>query len=151
MSKSGMKKAEINQGIRLKDFQVTDVSMHSSELFKKEITNKLGIKIIHNIKFSDSQSNEFLVVFLAEIATEDDDFKLIIKYIALFETESEIDEEFKESKFIQQSPPAIAFPYLRSFLITLSSNAGYNPIILPALNFTKITDEDDELDDLDES
>jgi len=60
-----------------------------------------------------------------------------VNMVALFETENTISEEFKTSGFVQTNAPAIAFPYLRSFISTMSINAGFSPIILPAVNLTK--------------
>ena len=56
---------------------------------------------------------------------------------AVFGTSEPIDEDFKESDFVKINSPAIAFPYLRSFISTLTLNAGLPPLILPAYNFTK--------------
>lgn len=36
---------------------------------------------------------------------------------------------------------AILFPYLRSFITTLTSNAGIPPLVLPTLNIQKIIEE----------
>ena len=58
--------------------------------------------------------------------------------LALFKTELPIDEEFINSPFVQMNAPAIALPFLRSFISTISVNAGYNPIIIPSINLTKI-------------
>ena len=64
-------------------------------------------------------------------------FDLEIEFVAVFGTSEIIDESFKESIFVKSSSPAIAFPYLRSFISTLTLNAGLPPFILPAYNFTK--------------
>lgn len=64
-----------------------------------------------------------------------------IDAMAAFETQKPIDEKFLSSPFARQNAPAIAFPFLRSFLQTLCVNAGIPPIILPAINFVKLSAE----------
>ena len=54
-----------------------------------------------------------------------------------FETDSPITEDFKKSSFPLINAPAIAFPYLRSFLSVLTMQAGYSPIMLPSINFVE--------------
>jgi preprotein translocase subunit SecB len=54
---------------------------------------------------------------------------------AIFKTQNPIDEDFRTSSFVKINAPAIAFPFLRSFITTITVNAGYNAIILPSVNF----------------
>lgn len=54
-----------------------------------------------------------------------------------FETDETITEEFKKSNFPIINAPAIAFPYLRSFLSIITMQAGYPPVILPSINFVE--------------
>ena len=75
---------------------------------------------------------------------ENEIFDLKIEFLAIFGTSEKIDADFKKSTFVKSSSPAIAFPYLRSFISTLTLNAGLPPFILPAYNFTKENGEIDE-------
>jgi len=70
-------------------------------------------------------------------------YQLAIKYFALFKTYEDITEEFKNSHFTKINAPAIAFPFLRSFLSTFSINAGIEPILLPSINFTNYKNNSD--------
>ena len=75
---------------------------------------------------------------------ENEIFDLKIEFVAIFGTSEAIDDSFKKSTFVKINSPAIAFPYLRSFISTLTLNAGLPPLILPAYNFTKENGEIDE-------
>ncbi|ENM3932477.1 protein-export chaperone SecB [Vibrio cholerae] len=64
--------------------------------------------------------------------------KLDIKYVALFEGDDEFDEEFQQSAFPRVNAPAIAYPFLRAFIGTFLLNGGYEPIMLPSVNFSAL-------------
>ena len=106
--------------------------------YKKNITgDELDISV--NIRkepiFKEGIDNEYFILFKGVF--ENEIFDLEIEFVAVFGTSEIIDESFKESIFVKSSSPAIAFPYLRSFISTLTLNAGLPPFILPAYNFTK--------------
>ncbi|AWB68952.1 hypothetical protein C2869_06965 [Saccharobesus litoralis] len=58
-----------------------------------------------------------------------------LQYFAEFDLDSPIDQEFMDSSFPHVNAPAIAYPYLRSTVSTVCLNSGYNPVILPTINF----------------
>jgi len=80
--------------------------------------------------------NTFVVDFNLELQNNDT-LKGQVSMTAVFETENIITEDFKNSTFVQINAPAIAFPYLRSFVSTMTINAGFAPIVLPTVNLTK--------------
>lgn len=131
-----MKEAKTQNAIRLISTQVLDLNFSTKKVFDKSITDNLNLNVKHGISFPSDNSKNFVVTFNVDLFDESEDFSLFLKYVALFETNLEIDESFKNSSFIQFSSPAIAFPFLRSFISTLTINSGFNPIIFPALNFT---------------
>ena len=49
-----------------------------------------------------------------------------------------VDEKFKQSDFLTINAPAIAFPYVRSYISNLTLQSGFSPIILPSVNFVKL-------------
>lgn len=60
-----------------------------------------------------------------------------VEYIAFFITDHKIDTEFKNSFFPVINAPAIAYPFLRAYISTLMTISGYDPIILPTINFSE--------------
>jgi len=113
--------------------------------FKKEIQEgelNTSLEIKTNFLFNDERDKEYIILFAGNF--ENELFTLNIVFGAVFGTSEPIDEDFKESDFVKINSPAIAFPYLRSFISTLTLNAGLPPLILPAYNFTKENGEIDE-------
>jgi len=62
-----------------------------------------------------------------------------LDYIAWFKTSSNIEEDFKTSSFTKVNAPAIAYPYLRAFITTITLNSGFKPFTLPTINFVKLS------------
>ena len=60
-----------------------------------------------------------------------------IEYHAIFESVNPINEEFLNSDFVKISAPAIGFPFLRSYVSSISVQSGIPPIILPSINFVE--------------
>ena len=127
--------------IKLIGFQVVDINFKLdpscqliSEFPEKE---KLNIELNLGLGFNEEKKNNYTVSFDLKLNDSSSYIYLLIKSVAIFETKDPITDEFKDSGFIKVNSPAIAFPFLRSFVNTLTANAGINPIILPAFNFTK--------------
>lgn len=69
---------------------------------------------------------------------------LDLEYISFFKADTALTEEFKASPIPSVNAPAIAYPFLRSFVSTLTLNAGYSPVVLPTVNFQKLVREQKE-------
>ena len=112
--------------------------------FKKEIQEgelNTSLEIKTNFLFNDEIDKEYIILFTGNF--ENELFTLNIIFGAVFGTSETIDEDFKESDFVKINSPAIAFPFLRSFISNLTLNAGLSPFILPAYNFAEIKEETD--------
>lgn len=90
--------------------------------------------------FSEDNGREFKVVFDFEYITENDKY-LRLDYHSYFSTDSDIDDEFRNSKFPIVNAPAIAFPFLRAFVANLLISGGHQPVLLPSINFTNYSKE----------
>lgn len=88
------------------------------------------------IRYDDKKEKGFAIFFFAQLKSQPN-LEIDLEYISHFETSEPITDEFKASHLPRFNAPAIAFPFLRSFLATLTVNAGYKPIILPSVNLTK--------------
>lgn len=85
---------------------------------------------------NDKSENTFFINF--NITIDDKEFKLVIDSIHQFDTEEPITEEFKKSDFPKVNAPAIAFPYLRAFISTITLQSGLKPVMLPSINFVEV-------------
>lgn len=121
-----------------KALSIDFVSFDKDVLRKKKSFN-LGV----GNSFDTNNPNEFSVLF--DISIQNPQYDLKIKYIYMFSSNQEITEEFKVSTFPSVNAPAIAFPFLRSFISSITLQAGYSPIILPSINFTKEIKKENEV------
>jgi preprotein translocase subunit SecB len=97
---------------------------------------KIDIELKVTPCFNETLPNDYSISFDMKINSSCPNYLILhIESMAYFQTTTPINDEFKESAFVNISSPAIAFPFLRSFINTLTSNAGMAPIILPAFNF----------------
>lgn len=104
-----------------------NIAIDEQELFE------LGLRV-----FADEKRKEvFGVLFMLQLRHRGE-FLLTLDYLAWFEAEQPIEKAFLDSPFAKVNAPAIAFPYLRSFVSFLTLNSGYRPAILPTVNFMKM-------------
>jgi preprotein translocase subunit SecB len=88
------------------------------------------------------EKDKFLVSFdltFRQASNEKGGFKLEVDFWALFETNEPMEESFKDSSFVKVNAPAIAYPFLRSFVATLITNMGFVAVMLPPINFTQFS------------
>lgn len=85
--------------------------------------------------YSDSAPTFFIVKFTTSVESSSSGYKLDLDFVAEFETDNDIDDEFKSSQFPVVNAPAIAYPFLRAFVSNFTLNAGFEPVILPTINF----------------
>lgn len=84
--------------------------------------------------------NSYSIVFDIKLSHKNELY-VELKYQAEFKTSDPIDEKFQESPFVYVNSPAIAYPFLRASLASIILNCGYDPVMLPAINFTKFKNE----------
>jgi preprotein translocase subunit SecB len=84
---------------------------------------------------SEDTPNRFILNF--EISLHDDNKETEIKanFIGLFDSTTEVNDEFINSPFLKINAPAILYPFIRAYISTITINAGLEPIILPTINF----------------
>ncbi len=99
--------------------------------------------------FSQEQNHQFHVKFDVTVASTRG-YSLHIEFIAYFETTEPMTEEFKQSHLPTVNATAIAYPYLRSMISSITLNAGYAPIILPTVNFQAVIREQQQAKKLSE-
>lgn len=73
---------------------------------------------------------------------ESECLKINCEYWAFFESNQPLTAEFLDGPFTRINAPAIAYPYLRSFITTVLVNAGYAAMHLPTVNFVELAKQD---------
>lgn len=97
---------------------------------------------ISRIEQDQAKDRVFAVTFRVNIHTNPAILTLQTTFHVLFQCEQIITSDFLESPMINVNAKAIAFPFVRSFINTVTSNAGLPPLVLPALNFVKRQQEE---------
>lgn len=101
--------------------------------------NPLMLDINVNSLINPTSKKGFFVDIDLKLTSEDGKNDIFVSSRGIFESDTEIDLEFLNSSMVQVNAPAILFPFIRAFINTITTNAGYNPLILPAINFSKIS------------
>ena len=108
-----------------------DIELESSK------SNVKSLSVFTKFPNSDSESRDFLVTFEIVLSLSQG-YLLEIEHSSIFTSNVNLDKKFQESNFPKVNAPAIAYPFLRTFIANFLLNSGYEPIILPSINFTKI-------------
>lgn len=93
------------------------------------------------LSFFNAYNESYFVVKFDISLESKEGFSLSLSYVAYFEADSDLDDDFKKSHFPKVNAPAIAYPFLRSFISTLVVNSGYGAVILPTINFQALSEE----------
>ena len=109
-------------------------------LERKDSNLETKFELDYLISYDTTENNIFSVVFNIEIVQKEG-LQLKTEFITWFRTSEIINEQFKKSDFPTINAPAIAFPFLRSFISVVSLNAGYSAILLPSINFIQLSEK----------
>ncbi|MCI8429368.1 MAG: preprotein translocase subunit SecB [Lachnospiraceae bacterium] len=112
----------------LEDILISESKFKRAEEDLEDI--KLGIKVERDIKkISD---NEYRVELALLVADENERISAFVKGIGRFRTDQE------NQSLIERNTIAIMFPYLRSYISTLTTQPGMAPVVLPAINIVSM-------------
>ena len=125
--------------IQLKDWRISKVHLELlPEEFKRE-KNTFNLET-SSIFSEEISSNKFVISF--NVSIEDKSFDITLEANFKFELLDEvITDEFRNSNFHKINAPAIAFPYLRAFISNITLQAGFEPVILPSINFVQLAEQ----------
>ena len=122
--------------ITLKETKVDYLSLSACD--NEEPDDNLSFS--YSCAFSQEESKKFLIIFDMKLFSKDE-YSLELRYIASFETSKVIEDEKKNLHFFDVNAPAIAYPYLRAYISTILLNSGWQPAILPTVNFVALAKE----------
>jgi len=125
--------AKRQEALRFGDVEFTAV--HFDIIGKPN--NESDVRLNINPKVSYTSDTLFHIIFDIEIKVEDV-FQLNIVAVGFFELGEEILKEDKiniKEQLVNTNAPAIVFPYIRSFVSTLTSNLGTIPTLTIPTHF----------------
>lgn len=117
------------------------ITVHKFSMTAPEDSSKklddLDVSIGYSPFFNDENGHEIKVKFHIRVFNQDNTFIFECLSTGYFQSSEQLGPEFKTSDWGKVNAPAIAFPFIRAFISTVTLNAGYSPVILPSYNFTK--------------
>lgn len=123
--------------ISFKGFKCIEFIFNASdEYVNGKLPNDINLNIDKKVKKSSSSDNDFELNLILELSSNDDNTNIKCVFIGYFSSDGEITKSFLETSFASVNAPAILFPFIRSYVSTVTINAGLNPIILPTINFS---------------
>lgn len=135
--------AVLNNPFRLISTQAIEVMMKSTKT--DLIPSDYNLNFNHQVFPPEGSDRLFIVEFTASVTNTAKTFILNTKFHVRFQTDHEISPEYLQSNAIKINAPAIAFPFLRSFITTLTANAGFPPVILPPINFVRLLNPTEQI------
>lgn len=88
---------------------------------------------------TDKSDDKYKVQMIIEI--KKDDIALSVTAVGVFKFTSEIQDENVKNEMVKTNGAAIMFPFIRSQISQLTAQPGMMPIVVPALNITKLVDD----------
>lgn len=128
---------EVADQIQLKfhgvDFPV--INLKSENPFVQSPGTIINIDIKPKVFYPTEQPDYFKIIQEVTLSSSNF-FELFIISVGTFELKANVDENLKKV-FVNINAPAIMFPYVRSFITTLTTNLGNvtSPLIIPTQFF----------------
>lgn len=117
--------------LKFQGIDIVNVNVNLINSFNHSEKPPIDLTIIPKVFYPDDRPNEFTIIVDLKVASKDFFNITIVAYggFTLNKPANEVDSK----PFIDINAPAIMFPYVRSFLSTLTANlgTGFPPIILP--------------------
>jgi len=122
----------------MESWKVQNLTFTMNDNMEARDENSFSLKVAQI--FPEEDKNQFVVIF--DVNLKDVLFDIELEAAYVFTVDEEITEDFKFSDFPKINAPAIAFPYIRSYISYLTLQSGFEPVILPSINFVKLAEED---------
>lgn len=113
---------EVKQQAKLSFKGVDIINLNFNALSPVNENVNIQISCIPKVFYPENCNNKFKILIDVELKDERF-FNLNLRAIGSFELNTDITPELK-NKFVNVNAPAIMFPYIRSFITTLTANLG---------------------------
>tara|TARA_A100000171_G_scaffold50492_1_gene62111 strand:+ start:1962 stop:2381 length:420 start_codon:yes stop_codon:yes gene_type:complete len=122
-------------------FRFIDFLINKSTFSYKSAYQDVNVNIIPSGKlFTKDKTFELtLDVRITEKEIHDEELVRILS-TAIFEFEDEVKDKESISSYFLVNAPAIAFPYIRSYIASLTVQSGKQALLLPTYNLSALGD-----------
>ena len=110
--------------LKLDTIVISDCSFKRSE--EELRSSRLDVNVKRNIE--ERAPNQYKIALELFISDDAHQLELRVRCVACFTTEQD------NSALIEKNAIAIMFPYVRSYVSTITSQPGMSPIVLPPMN-----------------
>lgn len=121
-------RTEFKSILKLEDIKIVDGNFKRSEEDVEGLS--LGLKVDKEIEELDEQ--KYKISLMVNVGDDDGKVNIYVKCIGIFCIEK------YEKSLIERNALAIMFPYVRSYISTITTQPGMSPIVLPALNIVAL-------------
>ena len=120
--------------LRFHGVDIINVNLHTSKPYDNETS--IDLKVEPKV-FYPTNNDLFFRIFMEVSIVCDGFFSLRLDALGNFEFDCEFNDPELKKVFVNANAPAIMFPYVRSFVSTLSVNLGNvtGPLIIPTQFF----------------
>ncbi len=117
--------------LKFKGIEIVNVNVNLINSFNHNEQPPIDLTIVPKVFYPEDSANEFTIIVDLKVASKDFFNITIVAFGGFTLNKPANDPDSKP--FIDVNAPAIMFPYVRSFLSTLTANlgTGFPPIILP--------------------
>ena len=114
--------------LTLEEIKIVDSVFKRSEDNVDDLS--LGLDIDRSIE--KMSENKYKISLVVRICDDDNKLNVYVKCIGIFTIER------YEQSLIERNALAIMFPYVRSYISTITTQPGMSPIVLPAINIVAL-------------
>lgn len=138
---------KIKSVLNFNGYKVGNIIFKINEEFNYREAEEVDVDVDFKVKSEIDRNNNSLKINLAttifkESESKNNPFSLYVDINGFFEYSDNISEEMLQG-LIRNNSVAILYPYLRSIVSTITCNSGFEPIILPTINITKLMKHED--------
>lgn len=126
--------------IQLVSTKAIQIKLESCNVEADDISEPETFSFDFNPRFPDEkdESNTFAIVFDGQMKNCKENYISRVVFMSVFEVDELIKADFLKDKFALINAPAIGYPYFRAFYSNLLLSSGYEPFILPTINFVQL-------------
>lgn len=132
---------DVESVLRLKALIVNNISFKRDQHITENIDMQNSRTTFFN-KIESFDNNDALVTLGITMKHKEHKTELNVTMSGLFGFDEDVDDDFMENMF-KQNAVSILFPYLRSQLSIVTTQPGFVPVVLPAINIISLLKIDD--------
>lgn len=121
----------------LKNISITEALLNINPT-PKEDNGQLNLSVSKNIK--KITDNIFNILVKTSLSSDNKDIDISVTCSSTFEVSEDIEKEIADT-LISRNTISIIFPFIRSYISTITSIPNMSPIVIPPININKLIED----------